>query len=75
MRKITISIQEDLLRAGRKYAQENHLSLNALIRQLLAKTVLKTSRKNWLEESFSLMDVTKGNSKGSKWKREDLYRG
>ena len=75
MRNITISIQEDLLKAGRKYAQEHHVALNALIRQLLTKAVLKTTKKEWLAECFASMDKAKVNSKGKKWKREDLYRG
>ena len=75
MRNITISMNEDLLKASRKYAQEQHLALNALIRQLLAKTVLKTTKKQWLTECFAMMDKAKGNSRGKKWQREDLYRG
>lgn len=75
MRNVTISMDEDLLKAGRKYAHERHIALNALIRQLLAKAVLKTMRKEWLTECFAVMDKAKGNSKGRNWKREDLYRG
>ena len=75
MKNVTISINEDLLKAGRKYAEEHHVSLNALLRQLLAKAVLKSTKKEWLAESFAIMDKAKGNSKGKKWNREDLYRG
>ena len=75
MRNITISMDEDLLKAGRKYAQERHIALNALIRQLLAKAVLKSTKKEWLAECLAVMDKAKGNSRGRKWKREDLHRG
>jgi len=68
-------MDEDLLKAGRRYANERHMAFNALIRQLLAKAVLKTMRKEWLTECFAVMNKAKGNSKGRNWKRGDLYRG
>ena len=73
MSNITISIPEDLLKSGRKYAKEHNTSLNALIRQTLEKTVVKSKSKTWIQECFQYMDKTKANSKGKKWKREDLY--
>ncbi len=73
MKNITLSIPDELLRSGREYAKNHHISLNSLVREVLAKTVSRPSGKNWLEECFNLMDKTKANSKGRKWKREDLY--
>lgn len=73
MHNITISLQEHMLAASRKYAKQHHLSLNALIRQLLEKTVLTSSKNQWMDECFQLMSKSKANSKGKKWKREDLY--
>lgn len=75
MCNITLSINDDLLKVGRKYAQEHHMSLNALMRQLLTKAVLKTTKREWLTECFTAMDKAKGNSRGRKWNREELYRG
>ena len=72
MKNITISIDSRLLEAGREYTKKHNISLNALIRRLLAQTVLPSSR-DWLDECFSLMDEAKANSQGLKWKREDLY--
>ena len=72
MPNITISIDEDLLKAGRQYAKKQNTSLNALIRKLLGKTV-KCESKNWLDECFKLMDQAEVNSQGKRWKREDLY--
>jgi len=48
-------------------------SLNALIRNLLKKAALKSSNKLWLDECFQLMAKAKGNSRGKKWRRKDLY--
>ena len=72
MPNITISLDEDLLKSGRRYAEEHQTSMNALIRKLLEQTV-RVQSEDWLEECFNLMDRAKGNSEGRKWKREDLY--
>jgi hypothetical protein len=72
MPNITISIDDALLKAGRKYAEKHETSINALIRKLLEETVQFQSR-DWLRECFDLMDRAKGNSRGKRWKREDLY--
>jgi hypothetical protein len=46
--------------------------MNALIRKLLAQTVISDSNE-WIEECFRLMDRAGANSKGLEWKREELY--
>jgi hypothetical protein len=71
MNRITLTLDEKTLKAGREYAREHNLTLNALIRGLLQQTISKGSR-NWTEECFALMDkAAVGRIK--KWKREDLY--
>jgi len=72
MANITISIDEALLKAGRKYAEKHQTSINGLIRKLLEETV-ESQSKDWLQECFDLMDRAKGNSRGKRWKREKLY--
>ena len=72
MPNITISLDKELLKAGRKYAQMHDSSMNALIRRLLEQTVRPES-KEWLDECFRLMDRAEANSQGKRWKREDLY--
>lgn len=72
MSNITISINEKLLKSGRKYAEKHHTSVNALIRKLLEHTVGYDSTQ-WVEECFSLMDRANAHSGGKRWKREDLY--
>jgi hypothetical protein len=71
---ITLSIDDETLEAGRRYAQKKGMSLNALIRVLLSRTVTK-SAEGWLEDTFRMMDQTSANSRGKAWKREDLYHG
>lgn len=72
MGNITISIDDDLLKSSREYAKKHNISLNTLLRKLLNQTITNESGQ-WLDECFSLMDRANGNSKGEKWKREDLY--
>lgn len=74
-KNVTLSIPEGMLRAGRDYAKKHHMSLNALIRNLLARVVMRSSSQAWLTECFRLMDQAKADSKGKRWDREDLYRG
>jgi len=74
MPNITISIEGKLLTAGREYAKNHHISLNALIRKLLMNTVVKKNSA-WLEECFELMDKAAGNSEGQRWTRQELYDG
>jgi hypothetical protein len=72
MKNITLALDEETLEAGREYAQRHQTTLNALVRDLLAKTVL-SDRKAAVREMFRLMDAHPGNSQGQRWTREDLY--
>ncbi len=72
MPNITISLDEELLKSGRRYAEKQQTSMNALIRKLLEQTV-RLQSDDWLEECFNLMDRANGNSGGRKWNREELY--
>ena len=72
MPNITISIEEQLLKSGRRYAEKHQTSINALIRNLLEQTV-KTDSTQWIEECFALMDRANARSLGARWKREELY--
>ncbi len=72
MPNITLSIDEELLKSGRQYAEKHRTSVNALIRTLLEQTV-KSDSVQWLDECFALMDRANARSRGKGWKREDLY--
>ena len=72
MANVTISLDDELIKDGRRYAQDHHTSMNALIRKLLEQTV-RPQTADWLAECYDLMDRSGGNSKGSVWKREELY--
>jgi len=72
VKNITLAIDEDTLDAGRAYAQRHDTTLNALVRELLAKTVV-ADREAAVREMFRLMDAHPGRSKGKRWTRDDLY--
>lgn len=73
MKNITLSIDEDVLQAGREYARSHAMSFNVLVRKLIEQTV-SPKKDKWLSDTFLLMDSTDVSSKGKKWTREELYR-
>ena len=72
MKNITLALDEETLEAGRTYASRHETTLNALVRQLLVRTVV-ADRSAVVTEMFRLMDVYPGNSHGRRWTREELY--
>ncbi len=50
-----------------------HLTLNALIRDYLGRLVARTAT-DWAGVCLKEMRAAKGNSKGKRWAREELYR-
>ncbi len=73
MKNITLSIDEDLLQAGRDYAKSHNTSLNVLVRKLLEQVVARKDSR-WLEDTFLLMDKLHVSSRGKRWTRGELYR-
>ncbi len=73
MKNITLSIDEDVLQAGREYARSHAMSFNVLVRKLIEQTV-SPQKDKWLSDTFLLMDSIDVSSKGKRWTREELYR-
>ncbi len=73
MKNITLSIDEDILQAGREYARLHDMSFNVLVRKLIEQTVVPQKEK-WLTDTFALMDKLDVASSGKKWTRDELYR-
>jgi len=73
MKNITLSMDEEVLKAGREYARRHNVSFNDLVRRLVEQTVLST-KDQWLEDTFSLMDALKVSPDHQAWTREELYR-
>ena len=72
MKNVTLSMDEELLAAGRKYAQAHNTTLNALMRDVLERTV-RPDPKERTKALMELMLNAGGNSNGWKWNREELY--
>jgi ribonuclease D len=72
MKNVTLAMEEELIEEGRRYAREHHTSLNAMIRDLLERTI-REDREKWVEECCRKMDEADGHSGGRKWGREELY--
>ncbi|MFN9574969.1 MAG: hypothetical protein ACK53A_13270 [Gemmatimonadota bacterium] len=72
MKNITLALDAETLAAGRAYAARHHTTLNALVRDLLARTV-HGDRTAAVEELFRLMDGAPGRSSGIQWSRDELY--
>lgn len=73
MKNITLSIDEDVLQAGREYARQHHVSFNVLVRKLIEQTAVQ-KKSRWLEDTFTLMDRANVSVAGRPWRREELYR-
>jgi hypothetical protein len=72
MKNITLALDEETLAAGRAYARRHQTTLNALVRELLVKSVV-ADRQAAVREMFRLMDAHPGNSQGQRWTRDELY--
>jgi hypothetical protein len=72
MKNVTVSMDDETLKAARDYARRHNMSLNSLVRRLVAQKVARPG-ENWVDECFALMDKARGRSRGRRWKREDLY--
>ncbi len=72
MKNITLSMDEELLKAGKKYAREHNTSFNALIRDLVKRTVCPDC-SDWFADLKKKIDEAGGRSDGTPWKREEAY--
>lgn len=73
MKNVTLAMEDKLLDASREYAHKHRTSLNALIRDLLERTVRPEAENAGLKEFLRLASQAKGDSKGWKWNREEIY--
>ena len=72
MKNITLAIDDETLAAGRAYAERHNTTLNALVRDLLSRTVY-VDRAVAVEDMFRLMDRAPAHSLKKRWTRDELY--
>jgi len=74
-RKLTLSLDDDLLRAARRVAAARGTTVNQLVRNYLAGLVQEADRRQFalaqLDHVFRTTRVEVGRRR---WKREDLHR-
>ena len=74
-KNLTLSLDADLLEAGRRYAKAQGSSLNAVIRSFLRSAVLGDEASRSGDELMDALESAEGDSGGKRWKREDAYQG
>jgi len=72
-KNLTISLDEDLISAGKRYAKLKGTSINELFRDFLKKKVVGEPSSAAADDLLEALDEAIGNSKGKKWSREDAY--
>jgi hypothetical protein len=74
-RNLTLSLDDDLLRAARKVAIERNTSINQLVREYLAGLVREADQRQFalaqLDQIFRTTRVEVGRRR---WKRQDLHQ-
>jgi hypothetical protein len=80
MKNITLTVDEETLKAARIYAAEHDTTVSALVRQYLADLARTKSesgaaeRARIGEELVALSERSPGRLGDWKWNREDIYR-
>ena len=72
-KNLTISLDEELIKAGKRYAKLQGTSINELFRDFLRKRVVGVASDETAAEMMEALDEAVGDSKGKKWSREDAY--
>lgn len=65
-------IDDDLLAAARRYAQDHGTTLNALVRKVLEQTV-QPRVDSWFDDFERVADEARGSSSGRRWTRDELH--
>ena len=71
---ITLSVDDEVLRAARERADALGTSVNQLVRSYLEQLAGKTDRAADIAEFKRLSSEAKGNSRGWKFNREEVQR-
>lgn len=74
MKNVTLSIDEDVLRAVRRYAAERHSTVNALVRSHLAAIARREDRARAAREQIRMLSEQSTAKIGTRsWRRTDLH--
>ena len=70
---VTLSIDDEIVARARELANRQGTSLNQLIRDYLKELAADLSPKEILDELNALWTASAGDSRGKRWKREELH--
>jgi Family of unknown function (DUF6364) len=74
MKNITLSVEEDVLIAARRYASEQNSTVNALVRDYLTRLAQHDSRAEQARARLLQLSAETTARLGKKtWSREDLH--
>jgi cytochrome P450 len=73
MKNTSISLEPQLLEDGRRHAAKFGVSFNAWVGKLI-KDALSREPEKHMEELMKLAKQSSGNSKGQRWKRDEIYQ-
>ncbi|MGH9896342.1 MAG: DUF6364 family protein [bacterium] len=76
MKNITLAVDEEVLRAARRYAAQHDTTVNALVREYLTRLVdFEEKAAKARQRLVELSEQSEGRMGSWKWNREDAYEG
>ena len=75
MRNLTLAIEDDLLKAARRYAAEHDTTVNAMIRSYLRQVTLRENRLKQAKEELRKLSESSAARLGPdyRWNRDEIY--
>ena len=74
MKNITLSVDDTVLKAARRYAYERDLSVNGLVREYLGSIANKKNRADSARKKIKAMsDKSTARIGATSWKSEELH--
>ena len=70
---ITLSVDDEVVRIARKRAEAMGTSINQMVREYLEDMAGKSDAEARAEEFSRLSRLSRGDSNGWKWNREEIY--
>lgn len=74
MKNVTLSVEEEVLVAVRRYAAERNSSVNALVRQFLTEIAMREDRARQARRRIrELSEASSARIGGKSWCRDELH--
>lgn len=72
-KNLTISLDQELIALGKRYAKLHGTTLNQLFREFIQSKVVGESSSSAADELMEALEEATGSSRGKRWSREDAY--